>query len=293
MRARSPDAGLNLGAHMSIAGGLHRACERGRDEGCDAVQIFVKNERQWKARPLGDAEAAAFRKAREDCGVRTAFAHDSYLINLASPDAALWKKSVDAFADELERCEKLGLAFLVTHPGSPGASGEAAGIAAMARALDEIHRRAKGFSAGILLETTAGQGTTLGWRFGQMLGILRGVKEPERLGFCLDTCHVFAAGYDLSTAEGYERTMDEFDRLLGLRNLRAFHLNDSKGGLGCRVDRHEHIGKGAIGPGAFRRLMRDPRFRDTPKVLETDKENGMDAVNLRLLRGMAGTGGKG
>ncbi len=279
---------LNLGAHVSTAGGLHLACGRGKELGCDAIQIFTKNERQWSAKPLSDAEADAFKKARRECGIRWAFAHDTYLINLASPDRAAWRKSVDAFRVELERCEKLGLEFLVTHPGSPGASGEEAGIERVADALNEIHGRTAGFSARILLETTAGQGTTLGWRFEQMRAIADRVKERGRLGICLDTCHVFAAGYDLSTEAGYERTMEEFDGVLGLRNLRAIHLNDSKRGLGSRVDRHEHIGRGAIGREAFRRLMRDPRFREVPKVLETPKEGGMDAVNLRLLRRLAG-----
>lgn len=274
----------NLGAHMSIAGGLPLACERGLKLGCDTIQIFVKNERRWAAPPLEDAEAARFREARRACGIRSAFAHDTYLINMASPDKALWNKSVDAFVGEMERCQMLGLLFLVTHPGSPGEAGDEAGIVLMTQALDEVHRRCKGFEPRILLETTAGQGTTLGWKFEQMRWILDRVKEPERLGFCLDTCHVFAAGYDISTAEGYQRTFDEFDRLLGLGNLRAIHLNDSKQPLGSRVDRHEHIGKGEIGREAFRRLMRDPRLKDVPKVLETPKEDGMDAVNLRLLR---------
>ncbi len=282
-----PARPLNLGAHMSIAGGLHLACERGRELGCDAIQIFVKNERQWAARPLADAEADRFKEARRACGIRTAFAHGTYLVNLASSDDALWRKSVDAFSGEIERCEKLGLAHLVIHPGSPGGAGEGAGIGIVAKALDEAHRRTRGYAVRVLLETTAGQGTTLGWRFEQLRAILDRVKEPERLGICLDTCHVFAAGYDLSAPEGYERTFDEFDRLLGLRNLRAFHLNDSKQGPGSRVDRHEHIGRGRIGRAAFRRLMRDPRFRDVPKVLETPKEGDMDAVNLRILRGMA------
>jgi deoxyribonuclease-4 len=281
-------ASLNLGAHMSIAGGLHLACERGREVGCDVIQMFVKNERQWKARPLEDADAAGFKAARKAHRIATAFAHDTYLINMASPDAALWKKSVDAFVDELERCEALGLEFLVTHPGSPGEAGEEAGIRNMIRGLDAAHRRTKGFRTRVLLETTAGQGATVGWRFEQLKAILGGLKDSDRAGVCLDTCHVFAAGYDLSTREGYERTMDEFDRHLGLRALEAFHVNDSKKGLGCRVDRHENIGKGAIGLEAFRCLMRDARFRGVPKVLETPKENGMDSVNLRLLRELAG-----
>jgi deoxyribonuclease-4 len=278
---------MNLGAHMSIAGGLHLACERGAEERCDVIQLFVKNQRQWKSTPLRDEDVAQYRKAQKTAGIHTAFAHDTYLINMASPDDKLWRRSLDVFVDELERCEALGLAYLVTHPGSPGDAGEETGLRRMSKALNEAHRRAKGFRSRILLEITAGQGACIGWKFEQMKAILDGMKDPDRIGFCFDTCHAFAAGYDLSTPEGYERTFQEFDRILGLRNLRAFHVNDSKKGLGCRVDRHEHIGKGALGLEAFRRLMRDPRFRDVPKVLETPKENDMDAVNLGVLRGMA------
>jgi deoxyribonuclease-4 len=276
---------MNLGAHMSIAGGLHLACERGREQGCDVIQLFVKNERQWKGKALEDEAVARFRAARTASGIHTAFAHDTYLINMASPVPEMWRKSVDAFVEELERCEALGLAFLVTHPGSPGEAGEAVGIRNMAKGLDEAHRRTKGFAVRVLLETTAGQGATVGRTFEQMRAILDGVRDPDRVGICFDTCHVFAAGYDISTREGYERTMDQFDRALGLRKLEAFHVNDSKKGLGCRVDRHENIGKGAIGLEAFRCLMRDPRFRGVPKVIETPKENDMDPVNLGILKG--------
>lgn len=278
---------MNLGAHVSIAGGLARACERGRDAGGDVIQMFVKNERQWRARPLADPEIAAFRRARADCGIRIAFAHDTYLINLASTDTVLWEKSVDAFVEELERCEALGLAFLVTHPGSPGKAPESEGIRRMAEGLGTALRRTRGFAVRVLLETNAGQGRCLGWRFQQLRAILDRLAEPERVGFCFDTCHVFAAGYDLSTPGGYEDTMEAFDRAVGLRRLEAFHLNDSKKGLGSRVDRHEHIGRGEIGREAFRRLMRDPRFRHVPKVIETPKEGNMDAINLALLRRLA------
>jgi deoxyribonuclease-4 len=281
---------LNLGAHISIAGGIFLSCERARDLGCDALQIFVKNERRWGARPIPEDEAARFRKARKEYGLRGALAHDSYLINLASPDRALREKSAAAFMDEMERCETLGIEGLVTHPGSPGEAGEERGLSLMAAALDGIFRRTRGFEVRVLLETTAGQGSTLGWKFEQLASIRDRLEDPGRLGFCLDTCHAFAAGYDLSTPSGYDRTMEELDRVLGLRNLRAIHVNDSRKGLGSRVDRHEHIGRGEIGLGAFRKLMRDPRLRDVPKVLETPKEGGMDAVNLGVLRRLAGVG---
>ena len=273
---------------MSIAGGLPLACERGAALGCETIQIFVKNERQWKGRDVPKEEVKAFREARKAAGITFAIAHDTYLINLASVDKELWRKSIDAFVDEMKRCEALGLEYLVTHPGAPGKAGEEAGIRNMIRALNEIHRKTARLNVRILLETTAGQGTVLGWRFEQMRAILDGLQQPDRLGFCFDTCHVFAAGYDISTRKGYEQTMKEFDRVLGLDRLQAFHVNDSKKGLGCRVDRHENIGKGAIGIEAFRCLMRDARFRAVPKVLETPKENDMDIVNLRLLRRLAG-----
>jgi deoxyribonuclease IV len=277
---------MNLGAHMSIAGGLHLACERGKEVGCDVIQIFVKNQRQWAAPKLQDDEARAFRAAQKASSIVTAFAHDTYLINMATPDPVMFKKSVFAFVDELERCEALELASLVTHPGSPGDAGEAVGIRQMQKGLNDALRRTQGFKVRVLLETTAGQGQTVGWKFEQMKAILDGVKEPERIGFCFDTCHVFAAGYDISTRDGYEKTMAEFDRAVGLDRIRAFHVNDSKKGLGCRVDRHENIGKGAIGLEAFRCLMKDKRFKGVPKVIETPKEEGMDPVNLGILREM-------
>jgi len=279
---------LLIGAHMSVAGGFHLACERAREVDCAAIQVFTKSERQWKSKPIADEEAAAFRRARKTHGIEVAFAHDSYLINLATPDAALRRKSIAAFVHELERCETLGLDFLVTHPGSPGEAGEAKGLRFMSKALDEIHRRTKGFRAGVVLETTAGQGATLGWRFEQLRAIRDGLREPERIGVCVDTCHVFAAGYDISTREGWNRVFEDFDRTLGIGTIRAFHVNDSKKGLGCRVDRHEHLGRGCLGLEAFRSLMNDPRFRDVPKVLETPKDDDMDAENLRVLRSLVG-----
>lgn len=273
---------------MSVLGGLHLACARGREAGCEAIQIFVKNERQWRAPALREEQARAFKDARKEHGIGIVVAHDSYLINMGSSDPDLWKKSVDAFTDELERCETLDLAGLVTHPGSHGGAGEEIGIANMIRGLDEVQRRTRGFRTRILLETTAGQGTSLGWNFGQLRGILDNLKEPARAGICFDTCHVFAAGYDLSTPGGYAAVMEEFDDVLGTNRLEAFHVNDSKKGLGSRVDRHEHIGRGEIGRRGFQCLMRDLRFRTVPKVLETPKEGDMDRNNLKLLRRLAG-----
>jgi len=273
-----------LGAHMSIAGGYHLAAEKGGALGCTAIQVFTKNERQWRAKPITDDDASLFKSAVEKHGIKVAFAHDTYLHNLASPNPELWRKSVDAFTEELGRCEKLGLDYLVSHPGSPMTSGADAGIGRMREALAEILERTKGFRSRVLLETTAGQGATLGSRFDEMARIIEGF---DPVGVCFDTCHVFAAGYDLRTKPAYDKVMAEFDKRIGLDRLRAFHLNDSKKDLGCRVDRHEHIGRGFIGRDAFKFIMNDARFAATPKVLETPKENDMDPVNLAVLRNLA------
>jgi deoxyribonuclease-4 len=279
-----------LGAHQSIAGGYDKAVERARGCGCDCVQLFTKNNNQWAAKPIAAEEVGRFRGALDTLGITHPIAHDSYLINLASPDRRLWRRSVEAFVEELHRAETIGIPYVVTHPGAFTTASEAAGLRNIVQALDEIHAQASGLSARCLLETTAGQGTALGWRFEQMAAILDGVKEPDRLGFCFDTCHVFAAGYPLSPKKAYQATMAEFDRLLGLDRIKAFHLNDSRRALGSRIDRHEHIGRGELGIEPFRLLLADPRFRHVPMYLETPKgeENGedWDAVNLRLLRGL-------
>ena len=250
------------------------------------TQVFTKNERQWKARTLTDDDCVAFKKAMAESKIQAAFAHDSYLINLASPKPEMFQKSVDAFVHELERCEALGLSLLVTHPGSPGEAGEAVGIDNMRKGLNEAVNRTKGCRTLIALETTAGQGATLGRTFEQMRAILDGVKQPDRVVFCFDTCHVFASGYDLRTKAGWDETMAKFEAAVGIAKIRAFHVNDSKKDLGCRVDRHENIGKGCIGVEAFRCLMNDERFATVPKVLETPKEDDMDPVNLGLLRSL-------
>ncbi|MHC4607967.1 MAG: deoxyribonuclease IV [Planctomycetota bacterium] len=277
---------MDLGAHMSIAGGIHLACGRGRAVGANVIQVFTKNERQWKAKPLTDEDARLFREARKEHRIREVLAHDTYLINLASPKDDLWKKSLDAFVHEVERCEMLGIPYLVTHPGAPGDSGEEAGIRRMIKGLNETHKRTRGFAAKVLLETTAGQGTVLGWKFEQLKAMRDGLKEPERMGFCFDTCHTFAAGYDHRTKAKYNAVMEEFDRLLGVKSILAFHLNDSKRELGSRVDRHDHIGQGQIGLGTFRWLLNDRRFAKITKVLETPKEGNMDRLNLKKLRAL-------
>jgi deoxyribonuclease-4 len=277
-----------FGAHMSIAGGCHNAVAAALAHGCQTLQLFTKNSNQWDAPPLTDDAVRTFRAALRKSGLRYATAHDSYLINLASPDEALFRRSVEAFLIELQRAEQLGLRYLVMHPGAHMGSGEEEALGRVARALDEVHARCAGFKVKVLLETTAGQGTTLGHRFEHLARILALVAEPRRLGVCLDTCHVFAAGYPLAPAAEYEATLREFDRLIGLRRLRVFHVNDSKKPLGSRVDRHAHIGRGCLGLEPFRLLVNDPRFRDRPMILETPKEEDdnpdMDAVNLGVLR---------
>jgi len=271
---------------MSIAGGLDRAIERGQSLGCRTIQIFTKNSNQWKSKPLTNDAVEAFRRAWAESGIGPVFAHDSYLINLASPDAEKHRKSMKAFLDEMRRAERLGLAYLVMHPGSHLSSGESKGLRKIARSLDRLHRQTAGFNLIVLLETTAGQGTNLGHRFEHLAEIIDQVEQPERLGVCFDTCHALAAGYDIRSAAGYRKVMREFDRVLGLERLRVFHLNDSKKPLDSRVDRHEHIGKGQLGLEPFRLILNDRRFKKVPKVLETPKGPEMeeDRVNLQILR---------
>jgi deoxyribonuclease IV len=282
------EAGPMLGAHMSIAGGVDQAIDRGQEVGCDVIQIFTKSSRQWAAKPYGREEVDAFRKKQCDSSIRTVIAHDSYLLNLGAPVESLRKKSVAAFIDELHRCEALGIPYLIAHPGAHVGSGEAAGIRTIARSIDEAHRGTKGLAVRVALEITAGQGSTLGHRFEQIRQIIDATQESDRLRVCFDTQHAFAAGYDLSTDEGYDRTFTEFDEAIGLVRLAAFHLNDSKKELGCRVDRHEQIGKGQIGLECFRRLMNDRRFWGRPMCLETPKSEDCheDVEALTLLRGM-------
>jgi deoxyribonuclease-4 len=276
-----------FGAHMSIAGGHDRAVHAARTIGFHAVQLFTKNSNQWAAKPLTDEHVAAFRAAQAETGIARAVAHDSYLINLGSPDKELWEKSIAALVIEAERAEALGIPDLVCHPGAHMGDGEAKGIARIARGLDQVQRRTRGFALRIDLETTAGQGTCLGHRFEHLGAILERVREPDRLGICVDTCHVFAAGYSLETADQYNGVMDELDRAVGIARVRVWHLNDSARELGSRVDRHAAIGRGKMGLAPFRHVVNDPRFAAVPMLLETPKglEHGqeLDAINLRTL----------
>jgi deoxyribonuclease-4 len=280
-----------LGAHQSIAGGYHKAVEIGVQTGCQVIQIFTKNTNQWRGKPIAPQEAEAFRAAAAAAGIACPLAHDSYLINLASPQETLWKKSIAALIDEVERAATLGIPWVVSHPGAYTTTSEAEGLQRIVAALDEVLSRTSDSSAGILLETTAGQGTTLGWRFEHLAAILAGVQDDRRLGVCFDTCHVFAAGYKISTQSNYRATMKQFDKIVGLDRIRAFHINDSVKECGSRVDRHAGIGCGKIGPEAFGWLLRDRRFRSVPMVLETPKgkenDEDLDVVNLRKLRELA------
>ncbi|MBN1590285.1 MAG: deoxyribonuclease IV [Pirellulales bacterium] len=276
---------------MSIAGGPHKAVERAAAAGCQCVQLFTKNNNQWKAKAIGRDVAERFQQALAEWNITHPVAHDSYLINLASPERTLWKKSIDAMVDELRRAETLGIPYVITHPGAFTTSSESRGLRRIVRAIDEVGRQTTQLAARCLLETTAGQGSSLGWRFEQLAAILDGVKEPDRLGVCFDTAHVFAAGYPLATAKQYRETMRRFDELIGLDRIRAFHFNDSLRELGSRVDRHTHIGQGHLGTEPFRRLLADRRLSRIPIYLETPKEKldgaDMDRVNLATLRKLA------
>jgi len=277
-----------LGAHVSIAGGVHEAPARGRQIGCDCIQIFTKSSRQWAAKPYGSEEIEAFKRNQKEHAIRTVIAHDSYLLNLGAPDEQLRQRSVKGFIDELERCEALGVPYLVAHPGAHVGSGEQAGIATIARSIDQAHQACAGFKVKIALEITAGQGSVLGYSFEQMGRIFGAVKENERLRLCFDTEHAFATGYDLRDAAGYERAFAELDQHIGLDRLAAFHMNDSLKPLHSRVDRHEHIGQGHLGVEAFRRLVNDPRFCGIPMCLETEPGPDMKDIarDLATLRGL-------
>lgn len=285
-----PVSGPPLGAHLSVAGGVVNALLAAERLDCQTVQLFTKNCNQWVGRPFGPDEPAEFRKTLRKTRLKFASSHDSYLINLATADPVLWRRSVEAFVDELDRAETLGLTYLVTHPGAHVGIGEEAGLANVARAIDEVHARRPDDKVKVLLELTAGQGSSLGHRFEHLATILDQVRQPDRLGVCLDTCHVFAGGYSFATEDEYHAMFDELGRVIGLKRLKLFHLNDSKKPCGSRVDRHEHIGHGHIGLGPFRRLLNDPRFQKTPMILETPKVdaagNEMDPVNLATLRGL-------
>ena len=286
-----------LGAHMSIAGGLPRAVDRAVASRCEALQIFTKSAGQWRARPLPPEEIALFRRRIAETGIRPVVAHNSYLINLATAQPALRAQSIAALGEELDRADALALDGLVMHPGSYTSGTEADGLRLIAEALAELLAARPRATTRILLEHTAGQGTNLGHRFEHLAEIIERLKATPRVGVCLDTCHLLAAGYDICSPEGYAATFEAFDRIVGLERIHAFHLNDSKKPCGSRVDRHEHIGKGCLGLEPFRMLLNDPRFAGHAMLLETPKletpaskrrsdRDPWDARNLKTLRGL-------
>ena len=276
-----------LGAHVSTAGGMPRSIENGTALACTAIQVFVKNANQWRGRTIQPDEVAAFRAARAASAIGSVIAHASYLINLAATDAEILSKSKAALADELQRCAELGIDGLVLHPGAHLGTSDEEGIARAAASLDEIFAGLPGLAPRVLLENTAGQGSTIGWRLEQLEAIRGRLAAPDRTGVCLDTCHAFAAGYAIHEPGGYEEFAAEAAERFGPA-LGAFHLNDSAKPFASRRDRHEHIGEGQIGSEAFARLLADPRFAAVPMVLETDPEENQAglAKDLAVLRGL-------
>lgn len=274
-----------LGAHESVSGGLHLAFKRLQEVGGEALQIFTRNQRQWNPKPVTVEEAHSFLAAWQECGGIDIASHASYLINLASGKEELVEKSINAMVGELERCRMLNIPFLVLHPGSHGGDGVEAGLDRFIQNLDLALDREM-LSGSVLIETTAGQGTGLGSRFEEIAYIIRHSRHGRFIDVCVDTCHIFAAGYDIRSEEAYKATMQEFDEIIGLDKIRFFHLNDSKKELGSRVDRHEHIGKGHIGLEGFRNILNDPKFVTLPMTLETPKEKDLqeDRDNLHTLR---------
>ena len=278
-----------LGAHFSIAGGLHKALYTARDYGCTAVQIFTKNASTWKERILTDQDMETFDRARQETGITAIASHTAYLINLGSPEKKKFDRACTALTCEMTRSFQLGIPWVVHHPGAHMEAGEAAGIDRISEGINRVLHESRDNGPRLLLETCAGQGTTLGHTFEQLAAIVEKVEQGERLGFCLDTCHIFAAGYDIRTEAGYEKTIDTFDKVLGLDRLKLIHLNDAKRELGSRVDRHDHIGKGKIGSEGFSLIMNDERLVHIPKILETPKKEGgidWDRKNLDFLEGM-------
>lgn len=281
-----------FGSHLSIAGGMHNAVLSAQKLGMATVQVFTKNQQQWQVKPLEQAAIDQWISHCEAAGYMQTVSHDSYLINLASPDEALWRKSIDLFIEEVRRCVQLKIPYLVTHPGAHMGAGEEAGLKRVAEALDIVHEAVPTKSVITCLESTAGQGSSLGYRLEHLATIIEQVRQPSRLGVCLDTAHLLAAGYDFRGRK-YAKFRQEVDRIVGIERVKVWHLNDSKKDLGSRVDRHEHIGLGFVGDDGFRPIVRDKAFCDVPKILETPKakrDDGRewDEVNLERLRGLMG-----
>jgi deoxyribonuclease IV len=277
-----------LGAHMSISGGIFNAPERGVKVGCGVIQIFTQNSNQWRGKPVSDSDVALFKEKWCASGLHEIVSHDIYLVNMAAAPGEIREKSLTAFREEMERCSRLGITKIVMHPGAHVGDGEEVGIRRICEAFDHLFEQVPEYQGHVLVEATAGQGSNVGYRFEQLRAIIDGSAFPDRFAVCYDTCHTFAAGYDITTPAGYEKVFAEFDRIIGLDRLHCFHVNDSKKGLNCRVDRHEHIGQGAMGLEGFRLLVNDPRFAKVPKILETPKgeDDEFDQMNLATLRGL-------
>ena len=280
-----------LGSHMSIAGGYYRAVDAAADAGCDCVQVFTKNNNQWRAKPITDDDVDKFRTAMAEKNISHPISHASYLINLASPKSDLCQKSIDAMIVELQRADQLGIPYVVVHPGSFTTSSQPEGLDRIVASLNAVHQKTEGLSSECLLENTAGQGSNLGWQFEHLSYVIENVEQPERVGVCIDTCHAFAAGYAMDTEEAYKATVSQLRKTVGLKKVKAFHLNDSKKPFGSRRDRHEHIGEGEMGLEPFRFLLNDSRFKKTPMYLETakgtnDAGEDFDVANLRVLRSL-------
>ncbi len=277
-----------LGAHMSIEGGAFKALDRGKEIGCDVIQIFTKNNNQWKSKPISIDEIKIFKDNINKTNVKPVASHDSYLINLASPKKDVYVQSLDAFCDEIDRAEALTIPYLVFHPGSHLDDTETNGIKRIANSINIILSKKSKINLTLLFETTAGQGSQLGYKFDQLGKIIELIKRKDKIGVCVDTCHIFAAGYNISTPSGYVQTFEEFDKVIGLDRIKLFHLNDSKRELRSRIDRHEHIGKGMLTLTAFKLLLQDKRFQHLPMILETPKGKDMkeDKINLKVLRSL-------
>jgi deoxyribonuclease-4 len=277
-----------LGSHVSVSGGVHTAFERAVRIGCTTMQVFVKNASQWVGKPLTGEDIEKYKRAQAKARIDPVVAHGAYLINLSAVSPATRRRSREALEDELRRCELLGIAGLIFHPGAHMGKGEDEGIRAIAESINHVHDRTPGFRTRTVLETTAGQGTALGHRFAQLAAIIDRVEAQERMGVCLDTCHLFAAGYPIHTAPGWESTMRELEETIGLHRVMAIHVNDSRREFGSRIDRHEHIGKGKIGLTGFQLMMNDPRLAALPKILETEKSVDMheDVENMAMLRSL-------
>ncbi len=282
---------LLIGTHVSARGGLHRAYERGTRIGCTTIQVFTKNSNQWAGRPIADEDIQKYETARGKATIAPVIAHAAYLINLAAVNPALLRRSRNALEDELRRCQAFGLYGVIVHPGAHMGKGEREGIERITESINLVHERTADLSTLTILETTAGQGSWLGYRFEQLRAMIDGIEQTQRVAIFIDTCQLFASGYPIQTEAGWESTMQEFDATIGFRRLAAVHVNDSARELGSRIDRHEHIGRGKIGKDGFRMLMNDPRFRLLPKILETEKSEDMheDVENMAVLRSLIRT----